>query len=350
MVTLELAVVHVRTVHDDVLASRRALASSIRTRGSTKYLRDLTGSISARNGFPPLFNLVLIGSTASNAQFRELIPSASDRAQLLHSMRVTGADKAVYVVSSIDRGIVFVVQVADSGDTNQAQTPHTTAFDLGWSMGDASGFFSYVMYNKYARFAMPWSPTRSDNWRAAWPEAVDDAEFGYAKNEAAVALAFQVRDGLLQLVNRRGLPMPRTKYIRPVVVYFCNLRGNIGTDAMSKQLGMFAYVFNIRALDPEDKLSLRLICLRIYQANALYGVQRLHCFLQRLPQVKPDVTAAKLRTASVHAAAERFRQRHSFRKFLDLLIRERGVVPLHAAPRTGDQPTRNARGYEQLAP
>jgi hypothetical protein len=109
MVTLELAVVHVRTVHDDVLASRRAVASSIRTRGSTKNLRDLTGSISTQNGFPPLFDLFLFGHAASNAQFRELIPSASDRAQLLLSMRVTGPDKAVYVVSSIDRGIVFVV-------------------------------------------------------------------------------------------------------------------------------------------------------------------------------------------------------------------------------------------------
>jgi hypothetical protein len=98
MVTLELAVVHVRTVHDDVLASRRALASSIRTRGTTKYLRNLTGSISTRNGFPPLFDLVLFDCTASNAHFRELIPSASDRAQLLPSMRVTGADQAVYVV------------------------------------------------------------------------------------------------------------------------------------------------------------------------------------------------------------------------------------------------------------
>jgi hypothetical protein len=131
MVTLELAVVHVRTFHDDVLASRRALASSIRTRGSTKYLRDLTGSISTRDGFHPLFDLVLFGSTASNAQFRELIPTASDRAQLLHSMRVTGADKAVYVVSSRDRGVVFVVQIADSGDINQEQTPLTTAFDSG---------------------------------------------------------------------------------------------------------------------------------------------------------------------------------------------------------------------------
>jgi hypothetical protein len=67
--------------------------------------------------------------------------------------------------------------------------------------------------------------------------------------------------------------------------------------------------------------------------------------------MKPeDDTAAELRTTSVHAAAKRFRQRHSFRKFLDLLIRERGVVPLHAAPRTGNQPPRNARGYDQLAP
>jgi hypothetical protein len=80
IVTLELAVVHVRTVHDDVLASRRALASSVRTRGSTKYLRNLTESISTQNGFPPLSDLVLFGCTASNAHFRELIQSASDRA------------------------------------------------------------------------------------------------------------------------------------------------------------------------------------------------------------------------------------------------------------------------------
>jgi hypothetical protein len=181
MVTLELAVVHVRTVHDNVLASRRALASIIRTRGSTKYLEDLTGSISTWNGFLPLFDLVLFGCTASISQFRELIPSASDRAQLLHSIRVTGADKTVYVVSSIDRGVAFVVQVADSGDTNEAQTPRTTAFDSGSSTGDASGFISCVMYKKYTRFTMPWTPMRSDKWRAAWPEAVDDA---YAKNEA----------------------------------------------------------------------------------------------------------------------------------------------------------------------
>jgi hypothetical protein len=80
------------------------------------------------------------------------------------------------------------VQVADSGDTNQAQTKHATTFDSGSSMGDSSGCISYVMYKNYARFAIPWTPTRSDNWRAAWPEAVDDAEFGYAKNEAAVAI------------------------------------------------------------------------------------------------------------------------------------------------------------------
>jgi hypothetical protein len=93
MVTLDLAVVHVRTVHDNVLASRSASASNIRTRGPTKYLRDLTGSISTWNGFPPLFDLVVFGCTASISQFRELIPSASDRAQLLHSIRVTGATR-----------------------------------------------------------------------------------------------------------------------------------------------------------------------------------------------------------------------------------------------------------------
>jgi hypothetical protein len=76
------------------------------------------------------------------------------------------------------------VQVAESADTNQAQTPRTTAFESGSSTGDSSGFISYVMYKKYARFAMPSTPMRSDKWQATWPEAVDDAEFGYAKNEA----------------------------------------------------------------------------------------------------------------------------------------------------------------------
>jgi hypothetical protein len=52
-------------------------------------------SISTRNGFPPLFDLVLFGCTGSNAQFHEHIPPSSDRAQLLHSIRVTGADKDV---------------------------------------------------------------------------------------------------------------------------------------------------------------------------------------------------------------------------------------------------------------
>jgi hypothetical protein len=144
--------------------------------------------------------------------------------------------------------------------------------------------------------------------------------------------------------------MPRTKYIRPDVVYLWNLRGKIGTDAMSKQFGMFADVLNIRALEPEGNLILRLICKRVYQAKfSLWSADA--SFLQRLPQVKPeDDTAAELRTTSVHVAARRFQQRHSFRKFLSLLIRERGVVPLHAAPRTGKQPPRNALWYDQLAP
>jgi hypothetical protein len=112
---------------------------------------------------------------------------------------------------------------------------------------------------------------------------------------------------------------------------------------MSKQLGAFADVFHIRALETEGKLILRPFCLHIYQANARYGVQRLHYFLQRLPQATPeDDAAAELRTTSVQVAAKKFRQRHGFWKFLDLLIRERGAVPLHAAPRIGDQPLRNA--------
>jgi hypothetical protein len=77
-----------------------------------KYLRDLTGSISTPSGFRSHFHLVLFGCTTSNAQFRELIASASDRAQLLRAMRVTGLDRAMYAASSIARVIVVVGRLA----------------------------------------------------------------------------------------------------------------------------------------------------------------------------------------------------------------------------------------------
>jgi hypothetical protein len=104
----------------------------------------------------------------------------------------------------------------------------------------------------------------------------------------------------------------------------------------------FADVFNIRTLEPEGKLVLRLICMHIYQANALYGVQWLRSFLQRLPQVKPEGDTAASYEPQASTPPPKGSVSDTFRKFLDLLIRERGAFPLHPAPRTGDQPPRNA--------
>lgn len=48
-------------------------------------------------------------------------------------------------------------------------------------------------------------------------------EFGEAKDRETVELGFQLKAALRELVQDTGEPLPSAKYVKPTLVYYCNL-------------------------------------------------------------------------------------------------------------------------------